>query len=196
MDEASLDIYSFELYPEARPEHVVFVKGETISGKENIDGLEIKLKNVVTQKEVDAVIDEETGEYVGVIAVKEDEDVLMTAKKEGFAFTSQYISSNENVVGHPVKKDMEVKEIKKGETYRINNINFATNSFELNNTIRSILSEFAAYLNLNPDLEVELHGHTDNVGNNADNQVLSENRSKAVYEYLIEKGVSAERPLI
>ena len=127
VEEVSLDIYSFELYQEARPEKIVFVKGETISGKEALEGLEIKLKNVNTQKEVDAVLDTETGEYVGVIAVKEDEDVLMTAKKDGYAFTSQYISSDENVVGKPVESKLEVKEIKKGEAYRINNINFATN---------------------------------------------------------------------
>ena len=193
MDEESLDIYRFELYEQARPEKVVFVKGETISGKEAIDGLEIKLKNVVTNKEVDAVLDQNTGEYVGVIAVKEDEDVLMTAKKDGYAFTSQYISSNETVVGKPVKADMEVKKIQKGETYRINNINFATNSYELNNVITSILDEFGAYLIRNPGLAVELHGHTDDVGDRDKNQILSENRAKAVYEYLIQAGVEASR---
>ena len=113
MDDESLDIYSFELYKEARPEKVMFVKGETISGHDALEGLEIKLKNVNTNQEVEAVLDTETGEYVGVIAVKDDEDVLMTAKKDGYAFTSQYISSNENIVGKPIKKDVEVKEIKK-----------------------------------------------------------------------------------
>lgn len=193
MEEESLDIYSFELYKEARPEKVVFVKGETISGKDALEGLEIKLKNVVTQKEVEAVLDKETGEYVGVIAVKEDEDVLMTAKKDGYAFTSQYISSNETVVGKPVSSNMEVKKIKKGETYKINNINFATNSYELNNTIKAILDEFGEFLIRNTNLVVELHGHTDNVGNANENLILSQNRAKAVQDYLVEVGVSNDR---
>ncbi len=193
MDEESLDIYSFELYKEARPEKVVFVKGETISGKEALEGLEIKLKNVVTNKEVEAVLDEESGEYVGVIAVKENEDVLMTAKKDGYAFTSQYISSNEAVVGKPVQENVEVKKIEKGETYRINDINFATNSYDLNKTIEAILDEFGEFLMRNENMAVELHGHTDNVGNKDENQVLSENRAKAVYNYLIEVGVPADR---
>lgn len=193
MDEESLDIFSFDLYEDARPEKVVFVKGETISGKDALEGLEIKLKNVVTQKEIEAVIDKETGEYVGVIAVKENEDVLMTAKKDGYAFTSQYISSNEAVIGKPVIADMEVKEIKKGETYKINNINFATNSYELNNSIKSILDEFGEFLKRNSNLEVVLQGHTDNVGNAKDNLVLSELRAGSVYNYLIELGVAKER---
>jgi len=192
LDDDNLDIYSFDLYLEARPENVVFVKGSAISNG-NIEGLEIKLKNVVTEKEIGAVLDEETGEYVGVIAVKENEDVLMTAKKDGYAFTSQYISSDENVIGKPVKKELEIKKIKKGESYQINNIEFATNSYDLNNKVKAILDEFGGFLFRNQNLIVELHGHTDNVGNDLDNQVLSDNRAKAVSQYLIDNGVDPKR---
>lgn len=193
INEESLDIFTFALYEEARPENVVFVKGNAISGKEALQGLEIKLKNTVTQKEVEAVIDTETGEYVGVIAVKENEDVLMTAKKDGYAFTSQYISSNENVVGKPVQSKLEVKKITKGESYRINDITFATNSYELNVKVKTILGEFAKFMKRNEKLSVELHGHTDNVGNDKENQVLSEKRAKAVYQYLVDQGIDASR---
>ncbi|MEQ8324501.1 MAG: OmpA family protein [Vicingaceae bacterium] len=193
LDEDNLDIYSFELYQEARPEQVVFVKGKVISDLDAAIGLEIKLKNVETKKEIEAVIDEETGEYVGVIAVKENEDVLMTAKKDGYAFTSQYISSNENVVGNPIATEMDVKAIKKGESYRINDITFATNQFDLNNKVRSILIEFAGYLESNSKIAVELRGHTDNVGRDEENQLLSENRARAVYDFLISQGIDSKR---
>lgn len=86
LENENLDIYSFELYKEARPEQVLFVKGTAISGLDALEGLEIKLKNVETEKEIDVVLDKETGEYVGVIAVKEEEDVLMTAKKKWLRF--------------------------------------------------------------------------------------------------------------
>lgn len=193
MEGTGLDIYSFELYDEARPEHVVFVRGESLSGAESVKGLEIKLKNVATNKEVDAVIDEETGKYVGVIAVEEDEDVLMTAKKDGYAFTSQYISSNENVIGKPIELDMEVKPIEVGETYRINNITFATNSYEIRSHVHHILDEFAEFLKTNANVKVEIRGHTDNVGRQNDNMVLSENRAGAVRQYLMGKGIAADR---
>lgn len=193
MDEVSLDLYSFELYSEARPEQVVFVKGEALAASEALEGLEIKLRNVVTDKEVEAVIDRESGEYVGVIAVKENENVMMTAKKDGYAFTSQYISSDENVVGRPIKKDLELQEVKKGGVYRINDINFATNSYEVNPHIRSIIREFASYLVENSSLVVELRGHTDNVGGKEANLILSENRAMAVYNLLAEYGVEKNR---
>ena len=36
-------------------------------------------------------------------------------------------------------------------------------------------------------------GHTDNIGTSKSNQLLSENRAKAVYDYLVEKGITKER---
>jgi len=39
------------------------------------------------------------------------------------------------------------------------------------------------------DMRIMISGHTDNVGQERDNQVLSENRAKAVYQALIDKGI-------
>ena len=41
----------------------------------------------------------------------------------------------------------------------------------------------------NPEVTIEISGHTDNVGNDTDNQVLSERRAQAIYNFLIENGV-------
>ena len=45
----------------------------------------------------------------------------------------------------------------------------------------------------NPTVKIQLAGHTDNIGNAADNLKLSENRSKAVINYLVSKGIDAKR---
>ena len=42
-------------------------------------------------------------------------------------------------------------------------------------------------------LNIQIRGHTDNVGTDEDNQALSEQRAKAVYQYLIDKGIGEER---
>ena len=44
-------------------------------------------------------------------------------------------------------------------------------------------------MNENSTIKVEIGGHTDNVGDDKSNQLLSENRAKSVYDYLLNKGV-------
>lgn len=44
-----------------------------------------------------------------------------------------------------------------------------------------------------PDMKIEVGGHTDDVGTNASNQILSENRAKAVKTYLTQKGIASNR---
>jgi outer membrane protein OmpA-like peptidoglycan-associated protein len=48
-------------------------------------------------------------------------------------------------------------------------------------------------MNEYPSMQIEIHGHTDSRGNDSYNQNLSENRTKSVFEYLVEQGISAER---
>jgi outer membrane protein OmpA-like peptidoglycan-associated protein len=52
------------------------------------------------------------------------------------------------------------------------------------------LGKVVELLRQNPRLKVEIGGHTDNVGKPADNQRLSEQRAKAVRDYLISKGIA------
>ena len=190
-----LNIYSFELYEEARPQKVLFVNGEMLDSKGNVpEDAQIMLKNTKTNREVEGVIDKETGAYVAVMTVDENEDIMLTAKKKGYAFSSQLISSDEVVIGKPVRTEkIEIKPIEVGEAYQINDINFATNSYELNNKILLVLNEFLAFLKENPTVKVAIHGHTDNVGDPKENMALSENRAKSVYNYLILEEIDPSR---
>ncbi len=195
LEKQGLDIYSFELPVEARPEEVVFVKGKVESeDPDAAKGMSIELKNMATNEVIEGVVDEESGEYVAVISAKESEDVMMMARKEGYAFTSQYINSDESVVGKPKRvAPMEFSPIKRGETYRINNLNFATDSYELSPQVMNILDEFILFLENNPNVKVAIHGHTDNVGDDNDNLILSSKRAKAVQDYLIIEGIDPVR---
>ncbi len=48
-------------------------------------------------------------------------------------------------------------------------------------------------MNENPGLKIRIEGHTSNVGNADANMTLSENRANAVKDYLVNKGISADR---
>jgi len=49
------------------------------------------------------------------------------------------------------------------------------------------------FLKRNPDMTVEIQGHTDNIGSKVYNQRLSERRAHAVMNYLVENGIAKER---
>ena len=50
-----------------------------------------------------------------------------------------------------------------------------------------------SYLNKNPQIKISIEGHTDNVGEEQKNQILSENRAIAVYNYLIQNKINKNR---
>lgn len=72
-------------------------------------------------------------------------------------------------------------------------IQFETAKFEIKPLSFVILDHVVRVLLENPTYIVEIQGHTDNQGNAQKNQILSENRAKAVRDYLIKKGVPAQR---
>ena len=72
-------------------------------------------------------------------------------------------------------------------------VNFATNSATLTQSSRFILDEVAQSLVANPDVRIEVGGHTDNTGSRALNERLSQARAESVKQYLVDHGVSADR---
>lgn len=186
------DIYSFDLYPEARPDKVLFIKGQVKDGGENeMLNATIELQNAKTKDVTKVKVDSLTGKYAAVVSFSED--YLLTVKKEGYAFQSQYISKKDSLNEKPVKVDLEIKKIEVGEQYPLNDILFATNSSDINDTIKLVLDNFAEYLKENPKLKVAINGHTDNIGNPDDNLTLSENRANTVYQYLAQRGIDKSR---
>ncbi|MCH8555942.1 MAG: OmpA family protein, partial [Schleiferiaceae bacterium] len=89
--------------------------------------------------------------------------------------------------------DFDVSPMEIGKEYRLNDINFATNSFELDRKAKFIVDEFIAFMKSNAQVRVDIQGHTDNVGNPQENQTLSINRAKSVYNYMLSKGIAANR---
>ena len=75
----------------------------------------------------------------------------------------------------------------------LRNVFFETGSAALRPESAAELDRLAALLTDAPALKIQINGHTDNVGDDASNQKLSEARAKAVYDYLIAKGIAAER---
>ena len=74
-----------------------------------------------------------------------------------------------------------------GKEIILRNVTFTSNSSEIDVTSYEELDKLIAYLIKNPNLQIEIQGHTDDVGSELYNQILSNERAKAVYDYLISK---------
>lgn len=186
-----LDIYTFELYENARPAEVIYVEGTVKNNDNKVTATQIEVKNTTTKEVTKIDVNQEDGTYVAIVSAKDDH--ILTIKEEGIAFTSKLINKEELGVGKPAEVNLITEEIKIGSAYRLNDINFATNSYELSDKAKFIIEEFSEFLKTNPTLKIAIHGHTDDVGNDNDNLLLSDNRARAVYEYLVSIGIAADR---
>ena len=186
------DLYSFDLYNDAKPQRVFFLKGDVLDiGGNIINDLEIEIKNIRT-KEVQKV-KVNNGNYAGSLTLGKKDDVLITVKKEGYAFNSKYVSHFDSSFFSPQKVDFLLNEIVEGQSFVLNNIYFDLDSYEINKVTSSIVMEFADYLKINKSLMISINGFTDDIGETAYNQKLSEKRAFAVYNELIKNGVEAKR---
>ena len=185
------DIYAIDLYKEARPEKVFLVKGQLVDDDGHaLADAKLEVKNTRTEEVSEGVVDAETGHYaVAVTAKDENDDFLMVVKKEDYSFSSTLIEPTEETFEKPIEVNFEVKPIEAGKSVQINDIYYATASYEINAKSYAVLNEFADFLKTNPTVKVEIRGHTDNIGSAQTNITLSNQRAKAVYDYLLSKGV-------
>lgn len=186
------DLYAFNLYPEARPQKVLFIKGN-IKDENDIPMTDskIELRNVVTNEVKEVEVDSFSGKYVATAIF--DYDFVLTVKKPEHIYQSRYIARDSAVFAAPSEIDFEIEKVETGKSYQLHDIYFATNSADLSKNSLFILNEFVEFLNDNGRIRVDIQGHTDDIGDDTFNQELSRRRSKSVYDYLITKGISAQR---
>jgi outer membrane protein OmpA-like peptidoglycan-associated protein len=190
----NLDICEFDLYEGARPNKLILLKGQVESDNEN-EEIRVELQNIATKQVQQLNVDEVTGKYAVIINNVSDDHIL-TVKQKEHVYESKYIDAKRILeLGQSIVKgvDFKLEAIEAGKSYNINDIYFETNSYDLNEASRSVLNVLIDFLNDNPRVQIEIQGHTDNIGSRADNMVLSENRAKEVYNYLIEKHIEPYR---
>ena len=188
------DLYYFPLYKEARPERVLFLKGDVLDEfGDPLLASSIEIKSMKTNKVHSIEVDAETGRYVAAITLGKDEDVMVTVKDDFYAFNSQYVSAVDDDFERPKQLNFNMKEMYEGESFRINNIYFETDSFALNQQAMNVLNAFSDFLKNRISVNIAIHGHTDSAGDDYANLALSAKRAQSVHDYLLLQGVSSSR---
>lgn len=188
------DIYSFEMPNHLKPNPVTYLKGIAY---DKFTKQKLKVRFELTDLTTGAVIlqsfsDQKTGSFL--VCVTSGKELGLSASLDGYLFYSEHFNVDAIAdIDKPFLKDIPMIPIKKGEKIILKNILYATNSYELRQESMPELTKLLNLLNLNPKLKMEISGHTDNIGDEKENQLLSQNRAKSVYDYLISKGIDAER---
>lgn len=188
-----MDIYSFELPEKLRPHLVTFVKGQVFDkdSKEPLDGV-IQIINLNTGKAVyDDVADFENGEFLATMVI--GNTFALNVSKAGYLFYSENFSLKDQKTNTPYLINVPLQKITVGGMVTLNNVFFDTNKFDLLPESKVELQQLISFLQKNPKVAIEISGHTDNVGEDRTNMLLSENRAKAVYSYLIANKINASR---
>lgn len=191
------DLYRFDLPVAVRPTVTLCFKGTVTNAKSGqkvaADIRVVDIRNGVTVANTSS--DAKSGAYT--VSLPADGRYAFHVSAEGYLMHSQneVWNSGEKLpdTWAPVTVDIALHPIASGERIALNNVFFETGKWEILSESEYELGKVAELLNRNPQLRVELGGHTDNVGKPEANQKLSEQRAKAVYEYLIKKGIAADR---
>jgi outer membrane protein OmpA-like peptidoglycan-associated protein len=198
-DKKKHDIYVIGLPADAnllKREAVVRVKGK-ISGSDTKMALPARIVFIDnnTRREMAAV---HTNEVAGTyeVVLPKGTQYSMTINSNG------YISASENVLVSPdssfqdISKDIALTPIEVGKVVKLNNVLFERGKPELFESSYIELNNVVMFMQENPNLVIQLEGHTDNQGDPKGNMVLSERRVRTVKQYMVKQGINPKRIML
>jgi outer membrane protein OmpA-like peptidoglycan-associated protein len=201
----SLDIYSFELPEAVRPKPVTYAK--------------VHVQDAITRSNLFAKLeftDLKTNQVYVTVQTRKDGTALaclpagrdygLHVSKDKYFFHSENFNLVESAsFKEPFRLDVLLQRIpdstqmaagnipEAGKAVALRNVFFETGQANLLPESTEELDRLADLMTQTAYLKIQINGHTDNVGNKAANQTLSEARAKAVYDYLTGKGIGMER---
>jgi outer membrane protein OmpA-like peptidoglycan-associated protein len=137
--------------------------------------------------------DEESGEFE--IVIPHGGNYGVSTEKEGYLFTSINFNLPKDFDYQEIETHIIMPRAEVGSKVVLKNIFFDVGKFELKPQSIAEIEVIYDLLEGNPELSVQINGHTDNTGNAATNKVLSLKRATSVIDYLAKKGISITRVL-
>ncbi|MCG8573982.1 MAG: OmpA family protein [Flavobacteriales bacterium] len=135
--------------------------------------------------------DDQSGKYL--VSLPGGANYGIAVKKDGYLFHSENFVIPEASGFKQYKKDADLKKVEVGESIVLRNIFFDLDKYSLRPESVNELERLHKLLVENPTMRIEISGHTDTRGGADHNQELSQNRAKAVVDYLVQHGVDKSR---
>lgn len=151
-----------------------------------------------------SLVDNETGKLISKISsdpITGDFEIIIphggnygvATERIGYLFNSINFSLPKFAEYQEIDTHIIMSPAEVGSKVVLKNIFFDVGKSELKNSSVAELEKIQELLKSNDKLKVQINGHTDNTGNAATNKVLSLKRASAVVEYLVSKGIDANR---
>ena len=182
-----LDVFSFDLYEEARPSEVFLIRGilKDNEGKRLGGSIEVFNETTLQKKTIEA--DQRDGEFVAILEANQVH--TFSVETPGLAFSAKSITkenANDTLT-------LATGKVNQGAAFNFSELYFETNSITLSSQAKTYLKAFSRWLDKNTTVQIAIHGHTDNVGDSNANLALSSNRANAVKQFLLDSGIESQR---
>ena len=197
-----IDIYTFELPQALRPVAATYVAVTVVDDRTGQPLVaDVRLQPQTSGGRLTVRTTDPDGHYLTVLPI--GQEYGFTVEKSGYLFYSDHFSLTDTfsvtepyrltIRLQPVEELATAPEAEADGAIVLRNVFFETASDELIGLSTEELDRLAALLRDQPEVSVEIAGHTDDVGSEAANQDLSERRARRVKAYLESQGIAAER---
>jgi outer membrane protein OmpA-like peptidoglycan-associated protein len=189
------DIVRVKLLEIERPDPVVLVSGNVYNKKTNQPLSASLIYETLPEgtEAGNAISNANDGSFKIVLPYDKNYSIRATADK--FFAISENLNLDSLVkAGYKeIHKDLYLVPIEIGQVVRLNNVFFDFDKWDLRGESFLELNRVVKLLDENPAIEIEMSAHTDSRGSDEYNFKLSDNRARSVMEYIISKGISANR---
>lgn len=198
------DIFTFEMPESLRPTPVTYVKATVKDAltTRKLSSAKVEVINLLSNEVISVAKTDSKGEFLTCLPM--GGNYALNVNKEKYFFHSENFelikTSNLQtpfllkIKLQPIPTETITAEKPiKVQPIILKNVFFESGSAELKTASLTELNQLKDLLETNSDLKIQINGHTDDVGTKTDNLILSQNRAKAVANYLIEQGIVASR---
>ncbi len=195
------DIFTFTMPPQLRPAPVSYVKA-TVRDARTRRPLIARAELYLTPENRLLQSDLTSTDGAFLYCLPAGVNYALHVSCEGYLFHSERFQlGSMNSAAQPFLLDIDLASIPPAGVASatppapvvLHNIFFDTGSAQFLPESKAELNRLQQFLQSNPSVRIEIHGHTDNVGTEQANQLLSEQRAKAVCDYLILGGIAPDR---
>jgi len=187
------DIVQIKLNNKAKPEPVVLINGKVLSAdtKEHLE-VQVIYEELPSGNEAGKTsFWSKSGDFKIILPYGKNYGI--SARAAGYIPVSVNIDLTKPGEYREINQNLTMVPIKTGQVVRLNNIFFDEYSDVLKEESKPELNRLVTLMKDNNGMSIEISGHTDAVGSDQENQLLSEKRAAAVKKYLVEKGIKENR---